>query len=123
MGQGEHPRILGPPLPQRRHVQTERLADQPLGSFDLPVDLRSRQVDEFGRKFGEQRFELWAGFEFGGNFDWLLGCHVPARHGVGFFHLPANSGASNARASAVGVVIRWGWVPRWGPGCTRWFRF
>ena len=46
------------PLPQRREIDAENLADATVRVFDPPVHLAGRQVDEPRREVGDQRLEL-----------------------------------------------------------------
>ena len=64
MGQRKESRRLGRPLPKRRQVQAEALADAALGVFNLGVDLVGGKVDELQREIGDQRLESQACFEF-----------------------------------------------------------
>ena len=57
-------RSLIRPLPKRRKIEAEQLADAALGIHDLAVHLAGGQIDEFRRKIGDQRLEAQALFEF-----------------------------------------------------------
>ena len=52
-------------LPEHQKIEVEKLADAALGVHDFTVHLAGGQINEFGRKIGEQGLEAQALFKLG----------------------------------------------------------
>ena len=66
VGERKGIRVLVRPLPKRRHVEAEKLAEAALGIHDLTVHLVGGHIHKSRRQIGQQRLEAQALFQFRG---------------------------------------------------------